>query len=279
MRIGKHYSSLGDLWNNRLDGAIVTGTEPRAADLRDEPYWRSMVRLADWTERNTHSTLWSCLAAHAAVLHRDGIERRRLNMKLSGIYDCARVADHVLVDSLPADSRMPHSRWNDLPERDLRAGGYHVLTRSATTGADVFVKPGKSLSVFFQGHPEYDADSLILEYRRDIRRFLRGERDLYPAMPQGCFDETAAARLRDLEARARAGRSEAALAEFPAAIIASNPRNTWRAGAVGVYRNWLRYLGAQKETRLRRAARALHPVGPATFAPALETRARSAGRS
>ena len=31
--------------------------------------------------------------------------------------------------------------------------------------------------------------TLLLEYRRDIGRFLRGERDTYPPMPQGYFDE------------------------------------------------------------------------------------------
>jgi len=33
------YSSIDDLWSSRLDGLIVTGTEPRAPDLTDEPYW------------------------------------------------------------------------------------------------------------------------------------------------------------------------------------------------------------------------------------------------
>jgi homoserine O-succinyltransferase len=32
-----HYSNVRDLWGARLDGLIVTGTEPRAPDLVDEP--------------------------------------------------------------------------------------------------------------------------------------------------------------------------------------------------------------------------------------------------
>ena len=87
---------------------------------------------------------------------------------------------------------MPHSRWNDLPEqRHWSPAAIAILTRLKDGGADAFIKQGKNLFVFFQGHPEYEADSLLLEYRRDIRRFLDRERELYPSMPQGYFDEDA----------------------------------------------------------------------------------------
>src|SRR6266850_7278721 len=33
------YLDIDDLWDSRLDALIVTGTEPRAAALPDEPYW------------------------------------------------------------------------------------------------------------------------------------------------------------------------------------------------------------------------------------------------
>jgi hypothetical protein len=31
------YRDVAELWDSRLDGLVVTGTEPRTADLRDEP--------------------------------------------------------------------------------------------------------------------------------------------------------------------------------------------------------------------------------------------------
>ena len=37
------------------------------------------------------STVWSCLAAHAAVLHADGIARRPLHEKKFGVFDCENV--------------------------------------------------------------------------------------------------------------------------------------------------------------------------------------------
>ena len=113
--------------------------------------------------------------------------RRTFSDKCFGIFECARVSDHPLTAGAPSRLQMPHSRWNDIPEDALTSCGYRVLTRSEDAGVDTFVKQRKSLFVFFQGHPEYEANTLLLEYRRDIRRFLRRERDTYPPMPQGYF--------------------------------------------------------------------------------------------
>jgi homoserine O-succinyltransferase len=218
-RSGRHLSSyrdIGDLWGRSLDGLIVTGTEPLAANLRDEPYWADMARLLDWAEQNTISAVWSCLAAHAAVLHLDRIHRCRLSKKRFGIFKCVRVGEHFLNAGALERLDVPHSRWNDLCEDELKAAGYEILTRIDEAGVDAFVKQGKSLFVFLQGHPEYDADTLLREYRRDVKRFLRRESAVPPSLPNGYADS--------LEA-------------IP---------NTWRSDAVRLYGNWLSYLAQQK---------------------------------
>jgi homoserine O-succinyltransferase len=238
-------SGIDDLWDSQLDGLIVTGTEPRSPDLRDEPYWRSLTTVLDWAERHTHSTIWSCLATHAALLYMDGVDRRPLGAKRFGVFECERLGDHLLTADAPPRIRMPHSRWNDIPEEALRSCGYRILTRSDGAGVDAFVKRRGSLFVFFQGHPEYDAHTLMLEYRRDIRRFLLGERDSYPAMPEGYFDGATIDILSALRDRAEVDRREEVLAGFPTAV-GETLANTWRAAAVLVYRNWLAYIGARK---------------------------------
>jgi len=247
--VTRFYSPIEDLWDSRLEGLIVTGTEPRSPNLRDEPYWASLTRVLEWAEHNTHSAVWSCLATHAALLHLDGIDRRPLGEKRFGIFECDRVSDHPLTADAPARLRMPHSRWNDIPEDALTSCGYRVLTRSDAAGVDAFVKQRKSLFVFFQGHPEYEAHTLMLEYRRDIRRFLLRERDTYPVMPQGYFDDATVEALTALRERALADRREEVLADFPTALAAGTVTNTWRTTATRVYRNWLLYLSAQRGAR------------------------------
>ena len=246
------YAPLEDLWDSHLDGLIVTGSEPHAADLKDEPYWNSLTRVLEWAERRTHSTILSCLAAHAGILHLDGIVRRPLGDKRFGVFQCVRVGDHPLTAAAPPRLEMPHSRWNEIPEEALLACGYRVLTRSEDAGVDAFVKQRQSLFVFFQGHPEYDAVTLLLEYRRDIGRFLRGERDTYPPMPHGYFDPETIEALSALQERALVDRREELLAGFPTAMAVGKVTNTWRSTAENLYRNWLAYIRTQKEQLVAR---------------------------
>ncbi len=240
------YFGLDELWNNRFDGVIVTGTEPRQPDLRQEPYWAHLTNVLDWAERNTASTVLSCLAAHAGVLHSDGIQRHRLPDKQFGVFESAKTSEHPLTRQAPPLVRFPHSRWNEVQENALTACGYEVLTKSDQAGVDVFVKQKKkSLFVHFQGHPEYKAETLLKEYRRDIKRFLRGERDTYPTMPHGYFDESAVKVLAEFQRTALADRREEHLASFPEGLE-KTLQNTWQSSATCIYRNWLQYVLAKK---------------------------------
>jgi homoserine O-succinyltransferase/O-acetyltransferase len=254
--VERFYAGLGDLWNARLDGLIVTGTEPRSPNLREEPYWDSLTRVLEWAEHNTYSAVWSCLATHAALLELDGIERRPLSDKRFGVFECERIGEHPLTAAAPPRLQMPHSRWNDLPEDALTSCGYQLLTRSSEAGVDAFVKQRKSLFVFFQGHPEYEAHTLMLEYRRDIKRFLLHERASYPPMPHGYFDEATVEALTALRERALSDRREEVLADFPTALAAGSVTNSWRSTAIAVYRNWLQHMRARKQTERRRVVAA-----------------------
>jgi homoserine O-succinyltransferase len=247
-RLRAAYGDRRDLRSRALDGLIVTGCEPRAERLTDEPYWRSLADIVDWAEHNTISTIWSCLAAHAAVLHLDGIERRRLAEKRSGVFDCYTVDDDPLLAGVPAPLAVAHSRWNDLSERELAAHGYRVLTRSPAAGVDIFAKRWRSLFLFFQGHPEYSADTLTREYRRDVGRFLRSESAHYPAIPVGYFRRKMETELASFALVAKADRDPALLDRFPsdaslrAELVSAGP-----SAGVGLIANWLSYLASQKE--------------------------------
>jgi homoserine O-succinyltransferase/O-acetyltransferase len=249
--LGTRYRDIAALWDTPLDGLIVTGTEPKAANLPNEPYWAVLTKLIDWARGNTASTIWSCLAAHAAVLHADGVSRAPLEEKLSGVFECEAVAEDGLFAGLGSRPRVPHSRLNDLPEPALRAAGYRVLSRSATAGVDAFAKDNDdaALFVFFQGHPEYDADSLLREYRRDVGRYLRGERDAYPQMPRDYFNSAAAFLAEDFRMRAIGERRGDLLGDFPFEPLAAAIDHIWRDAAVGLYRNWINYLKVRKPDR------------------------------
>lgn len=240
------YQDVAALKTAGLDAIIVTGAEPRTPDLRAEPYWDELANLIDWARTGTLSALWSCLAAHAAVLRLDGIERQPLAKKCSGVFACERVADHPLVAGLADGVTAPHSRRNDLPVGDLTAHGYQMLTRSAEIGADVFVREEPSLFVFFQGHPEYAADALLLEYCRDVGRHLRGQQAEPPAPPAGYFDPATEAAFRDLAEEAIRAPSSRLMRRCAEIASAFKPRQTWREPARMLFRNWVGQVAAAK---------------------------------
>ena len=246
----RRYQSLASLMENELDGLIVTGREPLTHDLRAEPYWESFRALLDWASRHTSSTLCSCLAAHAAVLSLDGIVRQRRAEKCSGILHCRQTATHPLTRKMPVELHVPHSRWNRLDAEKLRARGYKVLTSTHEGEADLFIKEAGSLFLFAQGHPEYEADTLLREFRRDLGRYARNELDLFPAVPCSYFDPTTEAALKSIQVHAQPGRRTTSLAESLAVLDRATIENTWSATAECLYRNWLALLAARSRARL-----------------------------
>jgi homoserine O-succinyltransferase/O-acetyltransferase len=236
------YAPVEDIFEAGIDALIFTGTEPTQADLRDEPYWAKLTQLLDWTEENGVSAIFSCLAAHAAALHWDGIARRPLAEKCFGLFEETMNDGHPLMRGMSGALRIPHSRWNELSAADLTRAGYQIVTSSPAAGADICVRHGRAMSVFFQGHPEYEADRLLLEYRRDARRYIAGARSTYPNLPRGYFDRPTEGRLTAFKDKVMRGQRDI---DFPAEIAAP-PNASWRPKAEGVFRNWLNYVHERK---------------------------------
>lgn len=249
--LNSFYFGANDLLNSRFDAVIMTGTEPRQPNLRNEPYWSVLANVLDWAESNTFSTVLSCLAAHAGVLHSDGIERCPLNDKQFGVFDFAKSANHPLIGGTGQPVRFPHSRWNEVQADALAACGYLVLSQSAEGGVDSFVKKKKqSLFLHFQGHPEYGSQTLLKEYRRDIKRFLKRERETYPSMPRNYFAAAAANLLIDFRDSVLSDRREEMMESFPEAALVGTLHKTWHSSATAIYRNWLEYLLIKKAEAL-----------------------------
>jgi homoserine O-succinyltransferase len=245
--LSNFYSSTNELFGDRFHGMVMTGTEPKQANLRNEPYWSALASVIDWAENNTVSTILSCLAAHAGVLYSDGINRHPLSDKQFGVFAFNKSTSHQLTSGTEELIRFPHSRWNEVRADDLAACGYTVLTQSADSGVDSFTKKKKrSLFVHFQGHPEYHAQTLLKEYRRDIKRFVRAERETYPTMPTDYFDAAPTRLVTEFRDLVLSDRREELMEGFPEAVLAGGLQNTWRSSATAIYRNWLHYVVSNK---------------------------------
>jgi homoserine O-succinyltransferase len=252
-RIEAAYWPLDELLAELPAALIVTGTEPRAPTLEEEPYWQRLVRVMEWAEAHTATTIWSCLAAHAVAQALHGVRRQRLPEKRFGVFEHRIEREHALLEGLRAPLLTPHSRWNELPVAALAQAGFSVLSSSPATGADLFVYARRSLFVCFQGHPEYEPATLLKEYRRDVGRYLRGEYQAWPSLPHGYFSAAALQLIDGFRRRAEQARDPDLLADFPMAALIAGLDAPWQAGAVAIYRNWLKYVAVATD-RTRKPA-------------------------
>lgn len=238
------YWDIDDLPSAPPDALIVTGMEPSGRPLTEEPYWARFVEVLEWADANTVSSVCSCLAAHAAVLHFDGVQRQRLANKLFGVFRHRIAPDHPFMAGLATPLSLPHSRWNNLPPEALGDAGYTILSSSQDTGADTFIRQRRSLFLCFQGHPEYEDVTLLKEYRRDVGRFLRAEQASYPLQPRDYFSPAASAVLDEFRERALKGPRPQLLAEFPTSAAAQDLSAPWAGAAARIYGNWLKLIAA-----------------------------------
>jgi len=239
--LGGSYHDIRDLFSSWVDALVITGMEPQATRLQDEPVWPRLTELLEWAECRGIPTICSCLAAHIAVLHLDGVPRSRQAGKLSDIFDCElAAANHPLAVGLPHRWSIPHSRYHGIPEAQLIAKGYQVLSCSALAGIDMFAKDVGTQFLYFQGHPEYDPDTLLREYKRDVRRFLTGERDEYPIAPRRYFGTKTAYALAVLRRDAIRGRRDPRVLDKVGDLIRDAVMPApWDVVARKIYANWL----------------------------------------
>ena len=252
--INTYYEPASAVMEGDLDGLIITGAQPRATRLIDEVYWDELTELIDWAKEHTVSTIFSCLAAHAAVLHLDGLERWPLPEKCTGVFIFEAQRRHPFASWQKRSGLIPHSRYNGLSRSDLERTGYDILTSSPAHGVDSFTKCFGSQFVFLQGHPEYDANSLAREYRRDMGRYLRGETDRRPPRPKGYFNAEAEAGLDALELRAHEDPRSLAMEDLSKIDALAPTEAQWRNGAISFYRHWINMIVASSRRMATDAA-------------------------
>ena len=236
--IQQHYFPFEQLAEQGLDALIITGANVIQPHLVDEPFWDPLMDVVRWAENNVTSTFCSCLATHALVKHYHDIDRRQMSQKQWGVYS-HRVTrpDHPMLRDVNTRFEAPHSRHNDISREQFEAAGCHVLVES-DIGVHLAVSPDQFRIVYFQGHPEYGAISLLKEFKREYNRYVSGERDKFPRIPEHFFTAEGEARAEALLDQLRSGGIEAA-PEFPEDELLPYCDNTWGDTGKAIVNNWL----------------------------------------
>ena len=239
--VAEHYESFDDLRRDGLDGLVVSGANVSGPHLAEQPFYEPLREVMTWAAENVTSTLCSCLASHAVLQQRHGLHRRPLQAKRWGVL-AHRVVDpaHPLVRGTNTRFAVPHSRWNDVSVAQARAAGLRVVVE--TDGGDLHLATSADglRTVFLQGHPEYDAESLLKEHKRELARYGAGELDVLPPVPEHYLGPRGArvvtAHVEELVGAREAG---APLPPYPEAELRGLLENTWADTASAVFHNWL----------------------------------------
>jgi homoserine O-succinyltransferase len=222
-----------------FDAVIVTGAEPRAAESRHDPTFAVVEKILDVTTSRAVSTIFSCLAGHVALEHLYSIPRYPLAEKRAGVLMHVVSADATtLTTGIPDLVAMPHSRWNTVLKGDLVAAGAKPLLCTGSEDWALATSPDGIRYIFLQGHPEYFADTLLREYRRDVRRYLDGMSEIYPAVPTGYLPASGVEALTAFAGHARRHRSARVFDEFP--VVNPDPAvvRSWVLPAAALTANW-----------------------------------------
>lgn len=235
--IKKYYRNFDDLARDGLDALIISGANPALDDITCEPFWRPLAEVVDWAAENVCSVMCSCLATHAIAQLRYGFARYKLPEKRWGVYSHRITArhPHPLTAGINTRFDAPHSHVFEVSAAQFHAAGLPVLAAGEESDLHLGTSPDGLRFVFFQGHPEYDAVSLLKEYRREVGRYIDRTREDYPPFPAHYFNADAQRLLSDYQRRATDGDAPA----FPEAEVLQHIDNTWTDTGKALANNWL----------------------------------------
>lgn len=207
--LDRFYLTFDDIKNEKYDGLIITGAPVEDLEWNEVLYWDELKSIMEWSKTNVTSTLHICWGAQAGIYYHFGINKRKLDKKISGIYSHkVHNRKEPIVRGFDDVFLAPHSRYTEIsPEEVKNNPELTILADSEEAGLYlVMSQGGKQFFVF--GHPEYDRITLDKEYKRDL------DKGINPEMPYNYYPD-------------------------------DNPENkpllTWRAHSNALYTNWLNY--------------------------------------
>ncbi len=203
------YETFDAFKDQKFDGLIITGAPVENLAFEDVDYWEEICEIMEWSKTHVYSTFHICWGAQAGLYYHYGIQKYPLPEKMFGIFrHKVNKPTAKLMRGFNDYFNAPHSRHSEVRTEDIRQNKkLEILSSSKEAG--VYIAASKDgRQIFVTGHSEYDANTLALEYERDISRGLNIK------IPVNYYPE-------------------------------DNPKNkpvvSWRAHANLLFSNWLNY--------------------------------------
>lgn len=189
LHMARYYRSIDTLWRQpdtqkNIDVMVMTGAPLGQLDYQQVGYWQQLQTIMQHLNAAKIATLYSCWAAQAALFTQHQVATVRRQRKVSGVFlqhldmpsfeagVSQQITQQLRQQSIPLV--MPHSRFAQ-PATELLdaliANPRHPLQGLLRTVDDTCscLFDEATGNMFWLGHPEYEAETLALEFERDQR--------------------------------------------------------------------------------------------------------------
>lgn len=163
------YTTFEEVRDQHFDGLIITGAPVERLEFEEVDYWPELCEIMEWSKTHVHSTLHICWGAQAGIYYHYGVAKRALPEKMFGVFPHQVVKrTSPLVRGFDDVFWAPHSRFTEVTAADIEAHSDLELIAVSDEAGVYVAKSTDSQNFFVFGHPEYDRETLAVEYERDI---------------------------------------------------------------------------------------------------------------
>lgn len=162
------YKTWEEVRHRRFDALIVTGAPVEHLPFAGVNYWDELTAIFEWTKANVYSGLYICWGAQAALHHFHGVPKYDVGEKRFGIFRHRLLKPfEPLTVGFDDFFFVPVSRYTEVRHRDIAAvPELEILVESEESGI-CLIQDARRRRFYMFNHLEYDAETLLGEYRRD----------------------------------------------------------------------------------------------------------------
>ena len=165
------YRTFSDVKDETFDGLIITGAPVEHLPFEEVDYWEELKEILEWKIHNVFSTFHICWGAQAGLYYHYGIPKYHMGKKLFGVYPHKVTKKNVkLLRGFDDVFYAPHSRYTEVRREDIeKVPDLEIFAESPQAGIYIVASKDER-QIYVSKIPRYDANTLLLEYERDIAK-------------------------------------------------------------------------------------------------------------
>ncbi|MGP1570494.1 MAG: homoserine O-succinyltransferase [Eubacteriales bacterium] len=164
------YKELADIETQKFDGMIMSGAAIESYEFEEIPYWDEFCDLLLFAQKNVYSSFYIGYSAHAALYQNFKIPSVPTD-RILGVYEHILKRTHSpLVRGFDDVFFAPHTQLAKLDSGAIESCKELRVLASSKEAGEYLIQTDGGKEIFVLGHPEYDRETLGLEYFKHLRQ-------------------------------------------------------------------------------------------------------------